>query len=208
MTENQITRSFINIGIVSTIIASILYALYYYLNLSPLLDLVFAMLFALTISLSSNGIYHFIRIHTNRPCLQVGLKLSILAGLVFALTAAVRISLQWPLEGILVQGDQSFTYCLSSRVFMGLEFVWKLLFALGIILLALPAFNHPKLGKILPILGILFGLMIVIVNFISFPERPESVNLTGMGPAAGLWHLLVSIFIILSPSWIKSNTQD
>lgn len=208
MTEKQISLKFIQIGIVFTLLASVIYPIYYYIDLPKKLELLFVLIFACSIALSSTGIYHFIALNKKLPALQAGLIFSLLAALVFAIAGAVRIALQWPLENILVQGDQSFIYALSSRVFLGIEFLWKILFGLGIIFLALPSFNHPKIGKILPLIGIIFGILIIVINWFSFPEMPENENLTGMGPAASLWHLLVVIIIMLSQGWIREKSKE
>lgn len=139
---------------------------------------------------------------------MTGLRLCILAAAFFGLAASVEVSVKWPLEGILVQGDQSFTYALVNRVFIGLELIWKVMFGSGIILMAIPSIGHPKLGFILPVLGIIIGMFILAVNFQSFPETPETAEITGMGPAISLWHFLIALVMLLSSSWIRENSKE
>ncbi|MCK4920561.1 MAG: hypothetical protein KAS71_05910 [Bacteroidales bacterium] len=135
-------------------------------------------------------------------------KVNKLAALVFAIAGSVKLALGTPLEGILIQGDQTLVYTLTNRTVMGISFLWKMLFGLGIIFLAIPGFNHPKTGKIIPSLGILFGLAIVIINFQAFPHEPEQVDLLGIGPFAPVWHLLMAIIIALSGNWVNGKLSD
>ena len=207
MQENKTSAKFIKIGIIFTVLAAISYPILYYVDLGLKLELLLMLLFAFSIALSAAGIYHFLALNKKSPCLELGIRLNILAALVFAISGSVAISLQSPLEGILVQGDQSFTYALSERILMGLNFTWKMLFGLGLIFLGKASIGHPKTGKILPILGILIGLLILIVNFYAFPIEPKNAGLIGMGALLPIWHVLLTLIMALSGNWVNDRVS-
>lgn len=207
MQENNTSARFIKIGIIFTVLATISYPLRHFVDMGLKVELLLILIFAFSIALSATGIYHFLALNKKSPCLELGIRLNILAALVFAIFGSVAISLQSPLEGILVQGDQSFTYALSERILMGLNFTWKVLFGLGLIFLGKASIGHPKTGKILPILGILIGLFILIVNFYAFPIEPKKAGLIGMGALLPIWHVLLTLIIALSGFWIKDRTS-
>lgn len=195
-------------GIITSILAAITYPLYYYSDFGIKIELLIILLFSISIALSGIGIYNFLSLHKKRPCLEMGLRLNVMAALVFAIAGSVKIALKIPLEGILVQGDQTLIYTLTGRTVLGILFLWKVLFGLGIVFMAIPGFTHPKTGKIIPSLGILFGLMIIILNFQAFLQSPEQMNLMGVGPFIPAWHLLVAILIALSGNWVNEKLSD
>lgn len=207
MTEKQISLTFIRTCILFTVLASVIYPLNYYLDFTKRIDLILVLLFTFCISVSSAGIYHFLGIYKKHPFQKAGFWLTIFAALIYSLAGTVKIATQWPLEAILIQGDQSFTYALNSRVFMAMDYLWKVVFGSGIILMATTSFNHPRTGRIIPVIGIITGLGMVVVNTISFPDPPEAMNLTAMGPAVTLWHLLMAVIMLVSTSWIQENTD-
>ncbi|MCF8381357.1 MAG: hypothetical protein K9H49_17420 [Bacteroidales bacterium] len=208
MSEKNLQSAYIKMGIIMSIIAAITYPLHYYWNPEIKIELAIVLLFSLSIAISSVGIYHFLSLHTKRPCLEIGLKLNVLAALIFAIAGSVKLAMETPLEGILIQGNQSLLYALTDRIFMSLSFLWKMLFGFGLILLAVPAFSHPRTGKIIPSLGVLFGLSMLAVNFYSFPFAPEEINMVALGPLVPLWHLLVALIILLSGNWVREKLSE
>lgn len=191
-----------------SVLAAITYPLYYYWEPGIKIELAIMLLFSLSIAVSSFGIYNFLKLHKKKPCLELGLKLSILAGLLFAIAGSIKLALSTPLEGILIQGDQTLLYTLTDRVFLSLSFLWKMLFGLGIIFLAIPALSHPRTGKIIPAIGVFTGLLMLGVNFYTFPYAPEDMNLVAMGPMVPVWHLLLAIIISLSGNWTNSKLSE
>ena len=207
MQENKTSAKFIKIGIIFTLLSAISYPVLHYVAMGFKVELLLILIFAFSIAMSATGIYHFLALNKKSPCLELGVRLNILAALVFAIAGSIGISLHSPLEGILVQGDQSFTYALAERILMGLGFTWKMLFGLGLIFLGKASINHPKTGKILPLLGILFGLFILVVNFIAFPIEPENAGMVSMGPFVPIWHVLLTVIMVLSGKWINDRTS-
>ena len=207
MQENKTSAKFIKIGIIFTLLSAITYPVLYYIPMEFSVELLLTLIFAFSIALSATGIYHFLALNKKSPCLELGIRLNILAALVFALSGSIGLSLHSPLEGILVQGNQSFTYALTERILMGFNFTWKMLFGLGLIFLGTASISHPKTGKILALLGILFGLFILVVNFLSFPIEPKNAGMVGMGPLVPIWHILLTVIIALSGKWISDRTS-
>lgn len=208
MSEKNLKSMYIKAGIVMSILAAITYPLYYYWKPGIKIELIIMLLFSLSFAISNVGIYNFLKLHEKRPCLELGFKLSIMSALVFAMAGSIKLSMETPLEGILVQGDQSLLYASLDRIFLSLSFLWKMLFGLGLILFAIPGFSHPKLGKIIPSLGVILGLVMLVINFYSFPYSPEEMNIIALGPLVPVWHLLVAIIILLSGNWTRGKLSE
>jgi len=207
MEATVLQKRWILYGAITGILSSMVYPIIYYIKISPRIDLLIGLIFGFCIAITTVGIYQFIRIHHNCMCLQIGGITGILAGFTYILNVTVFQSLHTPLEGILVQGDQSFIYSLTSRIHMGLSLSWEILIACSIFALGVAFFRQPKPGKIIFILGIIEGLIILLFNFYAFPEIPESETFAGLGPFLPIWHLVVSILILSSLKWIKEKSN-
>lgn len=205
MDNEKNTNRFIPAGIIFSFIASIIFPLDYFVDFEIKTELVLLLVFALSIGLSSLGIYYFLELNKKSKVLKIALKLSILSGLVYAISGSVRLGLETPLENILVQGDQSFIYALSARIGTSISFIWKMLFGLGLIFFSLSSFNHPRSGKILSLTGAIMGISILIINFIAFPESVKSLDINGIGPLLPFWNFLAGIIMLLSGKWINNK---
>lgn len=208
MTEKNLKSMYIKAGIVMTILAAITYPLYYYWKPGIKIELVVMLIFSISLAISNVGIYNFLKLHEKRPCLELGYKLGIISALVFAMAGTLKLSIETPLEGILVQGDQSFINASIDRIFMSFSFLWKMLFGLGLVLLAITGFSHPRLGKIIPAIGVFLGLLTLVLNIYSFPYSPEEINLVGLGPLVPVWHLLVALIILLAGNWTRGKLSE
>jgi hypothetical protein len=93
-----------------------------------------------------------------------------------------------------------------NHIHYGLDVAWDVYIFLGTILFAISIFQHPKLGKIFSVAGILISLVMIITNIISFPIPPER-DLIDFGPLIGFWYLGLTIKIALSGKWIHQQMR-
>lgn len=205
MEATTLQKRWILYGAYAAIVSAIIYPVIYYMDISHRIDIIIGLLFSFSIGIASIGIFHFGKIHRDGICLQTGGILGVIAALIFVLNVVVWQSLKAPLEEILVKGDQSFVYSITSRIHFGLNFSWEILIAGSIFAFGIAFFMQPRPGKLIAVLGIVVALVILIFGFYAFPEKPETKNLVGIGPLLPFWHLVVAIFMINSLKWIKDK---
>jgi hypothetical protein len=203
METTLVQKRFILIGGISGILATIIYPFIYYLNLGVKVDLLLDLIFGFAMAFTVYGAFRFVRINRDSVSLQIGLLTGILAAFTFLLMSGIIAAMTAPLENVLVKGDQSFVYSLTSRLYTGVDFIWNLLIGISILTFSLAFFKQPRPGKVVAFAGIIVSLVILIFAFIFFPESPEVMNYIGMGPTLPLWHLIVSVLMLLSLKWIK-----
>lgn len=205
MEASALQKKWILYGAWSGILAALIYPILYYTDLSFRLDFVLGLVFSFGIGIASVGIFHYVRIHRDGICLQTGFLLGILAAFAYILSISIWHSLNSPMEGILVKGDQSFVYTIINRVHKGISFAWEVLIAASIFAFGVAFFRQPKPGKVIAVLGLIVALVILFFAFFSFPEKPDYLDLVGMGPLLPFWHLVVAIYMINSLKWIKEK---
>ncbi len=203
MEATKLQKKWILYGAIAGILATIVYLFIYFSEIGARADLLVGLIFGFSIGITAAGIYNFVKINNNCMCLQAGTLIGIFAAFTYILNTTVFESLNTPLEGILVQGDQSFVYSLTNRIQLGLSLSWEILFAASMFAFSVAFFKQPRPGKIISILGILLALLLIFTNIYYFPEVEDGKQLFGLGPMLPAWHLLASIFILSSLRWIK-----
>jgi hypothetical protein len=170
-------------------------------------DLLLGLIFGFSMGITAIGIYLFVKLHRTCICLQVGGVAGVFAAFTYLLNTTVFLALNTPLEGILVQGDQSFVYSLTNRIQLGLSISWEVLLGGSIFAFGVAFFKQPRPGKVISVLGILLAVLIIFTNLYYFPEIQDAKKLLGLGPFLPAWHLLVSILILSSLKWIKVKPE-
>ncbi|MBE0653463.1 MAG: hypothetical protein IH594_06675 [Bacteroidales bacterium] len=149
MEATLLQRNWIITGALGGILATLLYPFIYYIDFPIKINLIIGMFFALSTGMASYGIFQFARLHKDCICLQIGMVTGIMAALLFALKTSVETALQTPLEGVLVQGDQSFVYALNGRIQFGIRFLWDVLIAFSIFTFSIAFTRQPRPGKVI-----------------------------------------------------------
>ncbi len=203
METTTIQKRFILTGALTGIAATIIYPVIFYFQLAFKFNLMLNLAFGFSIGFTTYSIFIFNKIHRDSVCLRVGAITGILAAFTYLLKSSVFVAVSAPLEGILVQGDQSFVYGITSRLHIGIAFIWDILIAASILSLSIAFFRQPRPGKIISVAGILFSLVIIVFSIYSFPELLGDMSFTGMGAALPVWHFAVSILMLFSLKWIK-----
>ena len=170
MEATLLQRNWIITGALAGILASILYPVLYYSDFHIKIALSIGLIFALSIGLVSYGIFQFASLHKNCISLQSAVTIGIMAAFAFGLKLSIGMALKTPLEGILVQGDQSFVYTLTKRIHFGLGFFWDVLISISIFTFSIAFLYQPRPGKVISAIGFLTALIILIFSIYSFPE--------------------------------------
>lgn len=203
METTEIQKRFIIIGAIAAILAAVVYPVAFYTSLSLKTNLILELFLGFSFGFVFYGLFRFIRINRDSVCLQVGMLTGILAAFTYVLKSGTFASMTTPLEGILVQGDQSFVYALTNRLYTGIHFIWEILIGAGIFSISIAFFRQPRPGKVIAAAGIIIALAIIINSIYAFPEIGRHENFSWLGIVLPVWLLIVGLLMIFSQKWIK-----
>jgi hypothetical protein len=79
---------------------------------------------------------------------------------------------------------------------------WDVFLVLGAVLLAWNM--HPRFGRVLAVSGCVIAMALIVINLAVFPEPPGH-NAIDLGPAIGLWYLIVTIRLAMSGRWAAEH---
>ncbi len=91
-----------------------------------------------------------------------------------------------------------------NSVHLGIDIAWDILISSAVILFGIAMIKHEKFGKIMGILGIIFGSLLISFNIWYFPTPPVSSNSIDWGPFVALWLLVVFVLLLRKSKSIKS----
>jgi len=157
------------------------------------------------LSLASAGLYYFIQIHKKTITAKIALFSNIIAGALLTQMFLVQLAIKSS-RPELIEEASKWIWDSINHIHYGLDVAWDVYIFLGTILFAISVFQHPKLGRIFSIIGILISLLMIITNIISFPI-PPSREFIDFGPLIGLWYLGITIKITFSKKWIHQQIK-
>lgn len=204
--DNRMTLNWIKLGVICGLLVSFIYpSLQFVSNL--VLGVILAIFMGLLLSLASVGLYYFISIHKKTITIKIALFSNIIAGTLLMLMFLVQLAIKSSKPGFI---DESSKWIWSSinHIHYGLDVAWDVYIFLGTFLFAVSAYQHPKLGKIFSIIGVVISLLMITTNIYIFPSPPESSGVIDFGPFIGLWYLAVTIKILFSYKWVKQNLLE
>lgn len=203
METTEVQKRFILLGAIAAILAAVIYPIVFYGSISLKTDLILELAIGFSIGFVFYGLFRFIRINRDSVCLQVGLLTGILAAFSYVLKSGTFASMTAPLEGILVQGDQSFVYALTNRLYTGINFLWEIFIGASILSISIAFFRQPRPGKVIAVAGLIISLAIIIFSIYTFPEIIPERNPGWVGIVLPVWLLIVGLLMIFSLKWIK-----
>ncbi len=165
---------------------------------------VIASVFSVSLGLASFGLYQFLTIERRTLVAQVAAVATGVGAVLFLAMASIQLAIKSDLGGVdpVTLGT---TFDLTERVHLGLDVAWDVYFALGVALFGVSAYTHPRLGRVIGAVGVLVAVALVALNVATFPIPPASAGSFDLGPAAGLWYLVVTIQIARSLDWAKQR---
>lgn len=165
---------------------------------------VIASVFSVSLGLASFGLYQFLTIERRTLVAQVAAVATGVGAVLFLAMASIQLAIKSDLGGVdpVTLGT---TFDLAERVHLGLDVAWDVYFAIGVALFGVSAYTHPRLGRVIGAVGVLVAVALVALNVATFPIPPASAGSFDLGPAAGLWYLVVTIQIARSLDWAKQR---
>lgn len=83
-----------------------------------------------------------------------------------------------------------------NEVQLGIDLCFDIFYCAGMILLSVAMYRHPHFGRLIGILGVLAGAGLLVLNLATFPRPPAESGLVDLGPATGVWWVLVILQFI------------
>jgi hypothetical protein len=167
------------------------------------------------LGIASVGLYHFIAIAGRTVTLQIAAVANVIGGTLLTTMLLVQGSLNLRMEKAIAKAaDPAASESLKAvwrgvdSVQLGLDVAWDVFIALGTLLFAFNMLRHPRLGKIIGILGILLAVGLFALNVYTFPTPPGEAGLIDLGPFAGLWYLVVAIIVLRSLGWARDKLNS
>ena len=205
--QNTLSKEWIKLGIICGLVVSIIYPALIFIPLPEVVQTFLVMLFGPFLALSSAGLYHFITLHKKSLAVTAALVSNIIAGVLLTTMLLVQIAIRSSQPPVI---DESSKWIWNSinQVHLGLDVAWDVYIFFGTFLFAVSMFNHPKLGKIVSLIGIIISVMMIILNAVSFPIPPGDEGLIDLGPLVGIWYLVVTILIIFNLKWVDEQLKS
>ncbi len=200
----RLEEKWIRTGVVSGLLVSVIYPVLIFVPLPELVQTFLIMFFGPLLGLSSVGLFKFIVLHKKSLAAQAAVVSNIIAGALITTMLLVQVAVRSSLPPPPPAGE----WILKSfnNIHLGLDVAWDVYIGLGTLLFAVSMFNHPKLGKIFSLPGIVISLLLIVLNAVPFPVPPADAGLFDIGPLAGLWYLGVTVAVILNFKWVREKT--
>jgi hypothetical protein len=205
--ENNTVKTWVKTGVVFGFAVTIIYPSMLFIPFPVQITLFFAFLFAISLAIASIGLYKFLCFNRKTVSAGIGTLFNIIACTVVFIMFALQIALfNNNADQSLSISKEVTTYIHQKLNIIQLTFdvVWDMFLSAGTLLLALNMMNHPRLGKMFGVTGILLSISLFILNVYSFPIPPADTGLIDMGPFVALWYLAVTIKITTSLKWLET----
>jgi hypothetical protein len=187
----------IRVGIVAGFIACSAYPLAAFAPLPKLATTALVACFGPALGVASYGLRQLLDFETRRLSSSLGLLLNALAGALFTAMALVQTAVRYSAAGTKLSAP-------FVAIWLGLDVAWDAYVGLGPICFALAMMRHPRFGRIFSFWGIVIGAGLLLIHLYTFPTPPQNAGLVDLGPALGLWYLVVTIQTWRSLSWARA----
>jgi hypothetical protein len=147
------------------------------------------------LGIASWGLREFLNLHKPRLSADLGAFSNGLAGALLTVMFLVQIA-----SRAQTSGKPSPE---AVAVWLGLDVAWDVYVGLGTLCFAVNAFHHPRLGRVVGVLGCTIAVALLALNLYSFPTPPANAGLVDLGPLVGFWYLIVTVGILRSIRWAR-----
>ncbi len=188
----------VRIGIVAGFFACLAYPLAAFAPLPKLATTTLVACFGPALGVASYGLRRLLDWEKQLVSSALGLLLNALAGALFSAMALVQLAIRYSAGGENVSSS-------FIAIWLGLDVAWDAYVGVGTICFALAMWRHPRFGRIFAFLGMAIAVGLLALHLYTFPTPPQNAGLVDLGPALGLWYLVVTIQMWRSLSWAQSH---
>ena len=159
---------------------------------------------------STVGFYYAVRPHVAGIALTIGALFNVIAGVIVNIMAVVQTTQFTVIPGQIREASDEASKEVLTHVLWGVNVVqsgldvsWDIFVNTGTALLAIALARHPRFGLLFAIPGALVGGGALVLNLYTFPAAPASAGLVDLGPAVGLWYVLVLLRLAFLVGWLR-----
>jgi hypothetical protein len=117
--------------------------------------------------------------------------LAVVFNTVAASQLAAMLLVQLAVKAAVSRPEQAFT-----AIWLGLDVAWDLYVGAGTMLFGLALWHHNDFRPVVALGGMLVGLVLLVLNIVTFPTPPAEAGLLDVGPFVGLWYILLSLRVL------------
>lgn len=209
--ELEITTSWMKIGGIGGILSIVSYLGAAFLPVPDTVGYVLAFAFGPLVAIGGIGLYHGLSLEKQSPLIQIAAFFWTSAGVTVLSMLTVQQAIFAKMEG----GAEKVGNDVHRQIFdglnavhYGLDIAWDVLISTAVILFGIAMLKHPKFGRIIGGLGILFGSLLLGFNLYWFPNPPINTGSIDWGPAVALWMVAAYIHLLRAVSWGRDKVQD
>jgi hypothetical protein len=186
-------------GAAAGLATCVVYPLLIFLPLPTVPTVVLASSMGPLLGVASWGFREFLNLDRRHRAADVAAASNALAGALFSAMILVQLA-----AGI--RSDHPSSEIVS--VWLGLDVAWDVYLGMGTLLFAICSLRHPRLGSVVGGAGIAIAAGLLALNLYSFPTPPANAGLVDLGPAVGAWYLLVTVLLLRSLPWARSEMEE
>jgi hypothetical protein len=190
----------IRLGIVAGFFACVAYPLMVFTHLPRLATTTLAACFGPALAVACFGLRKLLDLEEPLVSSALGFLLNALAGALFSAMVLVQMAVGYSSKGENIPSH-------VTAIWLGLDVAWDGYVALGTICFAFAMWQHSRFGKAFAVPGLVIGAALLALNLYTFPEPPKSSGLIDLGPAMGLWYLVVTIQMWRSLGWARERCR-
>jgi len=188
----------VQLGIVAGLFTCFAYPLLVFVPLPKLATTTLAACFGPALAVATFGLRRLLDWETALVSSALGALFDALGGAMFSAMALVQMAVGYSVGSEKVSGQ-------VRAIWLGLDVAWDAYIGLGTLCFALAMLRHPRFGRVFAFPGLAIALGLLALNFYSFPEPPKSAGLVDLGPAVGIWYLVVTIQMWRSLHWARTS---
>lgn len=190
----------VRLGIVAGFFACLAYPLVVFVPLPKLATTTLAACFGPALGVACFGLRRLLDLETPQVSSALGSLLNALAGGLFSAMLLVQMAVDYSAGGEKVSAQ-------VSAIWLGLDVAWDAYIGLGTICFALAMLRHPRFGRVFAFSGMAIAAGLLALHLYTFPTPPQNAGLVDLGPAVGLWYLVVTIQMWRSLAWARHHAS-
>jgi hypothetical protein len=190
----------IQLGIVAGFFACLAYPLMAFAPLPKMATTTLAACFGPALGIASYGLRRLLDVETPLVLSALGSLMNALAGAMFSAMGLVQLAVGYTAGSEKVSAQM-------NAIWLGLDVAWDAYVGFGTICFAFAMLRHPRFGRVIASFGMFIAVSLLALHLYTFPTPPQNAGLVDLGPALGLWYLLVTIQMWRSYSWARQRTS-
>lgn len=143
------------------------------------------------------SLYSYISLEHKTVSNQLSFIFGCLAFTLMACMISVQLAVRWGIEEYINESPDNeplFKMILKSvrLVDQGIDVAWDLFIGTALIFLSLALKGHARFGIYWSIPAALLGILLIVLNVITFPWPPDTMGLFDVGPIIGIYIITLS----------------